>query len=95
MAAAGGDYVISYNGEVYNFKEMRRDLEDRGYAFGSQTDTEVVLNSFREWGSECVELFNGMFAFVIWDRKERSLFLARDRFGWTIMPSRGWTLFIK
>ena len=74
-------YVIAYNGEVYNFKELRTELQSNGYRFHSQTDTEVVLNAYAEWGSACVERFNGMFAFSVWDRKLRRMFLARDRYG--------------
>ena len=74
-------YVLSYNGEIYNFRELRAELEAAGYWFRSQTDSEVVLHAFAHWGSECVIRFNGMFAFAIWDRKDRQLFLARDRYG--------------
>lgn len=74
-------FTITYNGEVYNFKELRVQLETRGYHFHSNTDTEVVLNAFAEWGAKCVHKFNGMFAFAIWDTKEKKLFVARDRYG--------------
>ncbi len=74
-------YTITYNGEVYNFKELRIELEAKGYRFHSHTDTEVVLNAYAEWGDKCLSKFNGMFAFAIWDKKERKLFLARDRYG--------------
>ena len=74
-------YVLSYNGEIYNFKELRIELEAAGYWFRSQTDSEVVLHAFAEWGPECVNRFNGMFAYAIWDRKERALHFARDRYG--------------
>src|SRR4051812_24137877 len=74
-------YVIAYNGEVYNFAELRRDLVGRGRRFRTKTDTEVVLNAYAEWGPEAVERFNGMFALAIWDRTRRELFLARDRYG--------------
>lgn len=76
-----GRYVLSYNGEVYNFKELRLELEAKGYQFHSRTDTEVVLNAFCEWGTKCLDKFNGMFALAIWDKKEKSLLLARDRYG--------------
>ncbi len=72
---------ITYNGEVYNFKELRKELESRGRRFMSQTDTEVILNAYLEYGPECVERFNGMFAFAIWDDKEKTLFAARDHLG--------------
>lgn len=81
MASTSGDLVITYNGEVYNFGELRQDLEKAGHAFRTRTDTEVVLNSYAEWGPACVERFNGMFALAIWDRRRRELFLARDRYG--------------
>lgn len=76
-----GNLVISYNGEVYNFQELRKELEAAGHVFRSRSDTEVVLLAYRHWGPRCVERFNGMFAFAIWDRRRRELFLARDRYG--------------
>lgn len=72
---------IVYNGEIYNFKELRIALEQKGHMFKSNTDTEVVLHSYEEWGVDCLHKFNGMFAFGIWDEKNQSLFLARDRLG--------------
>lgn len=74
-------YVLSYNGEVYNFKELRAELESLGHQFRSRSDSEVVLHAYAQWGSDCVERFNGMFAFAIWDRNKQELFLARDRYG--------------
>lgn len=74
-------YWITYNGEVYNFIEIRRELIEKGYRFGTQTDTEVILKAYEEWGSSCLERFNGMFAFVIFDSVEQTVFAARDRFG--------------
>lgn len=76
-----GSLVIAYNGEVYNFQNIRLELEAKGYAFHSRTDTEVVLKSYQEWGKACVSRFNGMFAFAIWDKREQQLFIARDRYG--------------
>jgi len=73
--------VITYNGEVYNYKEIRKELEGYGIKFKSQTDTEVVLKAYRKWGRECVKKFNGMFSFAIWDSKKRGIFIARDRMG--------------
>jgi len=73
--------VIIYNGEVYNFKELKEQLKSKGYNFASGTDTEVVLYSYHQWGPSCVERFNGMWAFCIYDKKENILFLSRDRFG--------------
>ncbi|SHI76023.1 asparagine synthase (glutamine-hydrolysing) [Malonomonas rubra DSM 5091] len=81
MQSADGRFVLSYNGEVYNFQEIRVELEALGYHFRSRTDSEVVLNAFAQWGEKCLDRFNGMFAFAIWDKQEHSLFLARDRYG--------------
>jgi asparagine synthase (glutamine-hydrolysing) len=81
MHTADRRLTIVYNGELYNFRELRGELEARGHAFVSHTDTEVVLQAYRAWGSRCVERFNGMFAFAVWDREERTLFVARDRYG--------------
>lgn len=81
MQSKNSRYVITFNGEVYNFKEIRSELEILGHHFHSKTDTEVILNSYIQWGEECVSRFNGMFAFAIWDKVERNLFLARDRYG--------------
>ncbi len=81
MQTQDTNLTITYNGEIYNFKELRASLESLGYRFHSNTDTEVVLNAYAEWGHKCVDRFNGMFAFAIWDKKERKLFLARDRYG--------------
>ena len=81
MQTRDGRYILTYNGEVYNFKELRIELESLGYQFHSNTDSEVVLNAFAEWKDKCLEKFNGMFAFAIWDKKNQKLFLARDRYG--------------
>ena len=81
MQTADGRYVLAYNGELYNFAELRTELSARGHQFRSGTDTEVVLAAFAAWGPECVERFNGMFAFAAWDTVERTLLLARDRYG--------------
>lgn len=72
---------ITYNGEVYNFREIRAELESAGFRFRSQTDTEVILKAYEKWGTECVRRFIGMFAFSIWDARRRTLFAARDRLG--------------
>lgn len=74
-------YVLSYNGELYNFRELRAELQREGCWFHSQSDTEVVLNALARWGARAIERFNGMFALAFWDRKERRLLLARDRYG--------------
>ena len=81
MHSPGGRYIISYNGEVYNFKELKKDLISLGYKFKSGTDTEVVLYSIDHWGLKAVNYFNGMFAVSLWDTKERRLHLFRDRYG--------------
>jgi asparagine synthase (glutamine-hydrolysing) len=74
-------YALTYNGELYNTSELRRELETKGHIFKSYSDTEVVLIAYIEWGSSCVERFNGIFAFGIWDDSKQILFLARDRLG--------------
>ncbi len=81
MATEDGRFHLTYNGEVYNFPELRRELESRGHRFRSDTDTEVVLRSLVEWGPRAVTRFNGMFAFALWDAEHRALLLARDRMG--------------
>jgi len=81
MVTGDGQYTISYNGEVYNFQELRAELETLGCPFRSRSDTEVVLNAYSQWGPECVNRFNGMFAFAIWDKTRQELFVARDRYG--------------
>lgn len=74
-------FWITYNGEIYNYIELREELEKKGYRFFTNSDTEVILNSYLEWGERCLEKFNGMWAFVIYDREKNELFGARDRFG--------------
>lgn len=76
-----GRYTIIHNGEIYNYVELKELLEKKGYTFSSQTDTEVIVAAYDYWKDECVTHFDGMFAFAIWDEKERELFAARDRFG--------------
>jgi len=73
--------VIVYNGEVYNFMELRKVLEENGHDFYSDTDTEVMVHAYEQWGQDCVNKFRGMFAFAIWDSNKKQLFLARDRLG--------------
>jgi len=75
------NFVIVYNGEIYNFKEIRETLLGEGYRFASETDTEIVAAAYHHWGTQCVEKFNGMWAFCIYDRDKNNLFLSRDRFG--------------
>ena len=82
MVSEDGRYVITYNGEIYNFQELRHQLEKLGHKFRGRSDTEVMLVSFIEWGvNSSLDRFNGMFAFALWDRKNRYLWLARDRIG--------------
>jgi asparagine synthase (glutamine-hydrolysing) len=81
LSTAGGRHWIVFNGEIFNYPELTRELEARGHRFRTRSDTEVIVHAYREWGERCVERFNGQFAFAIWDRRERRLFLARDRFG--------------
>lgn len=81
MSSQDGRYWVTYNGEIYNYLEVKKELERHGYTFKTNTDTEVLLKSFIHWGTGCLHKFNGMFAFVIWDEKEKKAFVARDRFG--------------
>jgi len=81
MVSHDKQVVLSYNGEIYNFQELKAELETLGHHFRSRTDSEVVLNAWVEWGEDCVSRFNGMFAFAVWDKREQSLFLVRDRYG--------------
>jgi asparagine synthase (glutamine-hydrolysing) len=81
FASEDGRLQLIHNGEIYNYRELRRELEAAGHRFRSATDTEVILAAYREWGSDCVERFNGMWAFVLWDGARQRLFCSRDRFG--------------
>jgi Asparagine synthase (glutamine-hydrolyzing) len=81
MLDKSGRYSITHNGEVYNYLEIKNTLLKKGYTFKSGTDTEVILNSYIEWGEDCLHKFNGMWSFVIYDKIEKSLFISRDRFG--------------
>ena len=73
--------VLVFNGTIYNYRELRRELLAKGYRFFSDGDTEVILKAYAEWGERCVEHFIGIFAFAVWDRDKHTLFLARDRLG--------------
>ena len=75
-----GNLIMVYNGEIYNYIELRKELQHK-YQFRTQSDTEVLLNAYKEWGKKSLDKLNGMFAFAVWNRKEQSLFVARDRFG--------------
>lgn len=81
MQSPDGACVITYNGEIYNYKEIRRELEGKQRKFRTQTDTEVILHAYQEWGEDCLLRFNGMWSFALWDRNRQMLFCARDRFG--------------
>ncbi len=76
-----GSVQIVFNGEIYNFQELRIELAQRGYHFATRSDTEVIVHAYQEWGDACVGRLRGMFAFAIWDARRERLFLARDRFG--------------
>ncbi|MGS2805751.1 asparagine synthase (glutamine-hydrolyzing) [Nocardia sp. MW-W600-9] len=75
------DVALTYSGEIYNFRELRRELEGAGHRFTTKSDTEVVLRAYLEWGIACLERFNGMFGFALWDERSQELFLVRDRVG--------------
>lgn len=97
MCSHDGRIWITYNGEIYNFIEIRKELENFGYKFNTLSDTEVILYAWLQWGKECLNRFNGMFAFVLYDTKQNIVFAARDRFGvkplyYWISPE-GWIAF--
>lgn len=81
MVSADGRYVLTFGGEIYNYRELRAELQGKGHAFRSETDTEVLLTAFTEWGKECLSRLNGMFHFAVWDNEKHSLTLARDHVG--------------
>ena len=82
MVSNNQRYIISFNGEIYNFKDLKTILIKKGYNFKSNTDTEVMLMSFEEWGiKDSLQRFDGMFAFVVWDRNKNEFWLARDKIG--------------
>ena len=81
MLSADGRFALTFNGEIYNYRELRQELQAKNHLFRTDTDTEVLLAAFIEWGAKCLERLNGMFAFAVWDTKERRLTLARDRVG--------------
>src|SRR6266566_4707891 len=76
-----GTVWITFNGEIYNFQALRAELEGLGHRFRTGTDTEVIVHAYEQWGTDCLPRLRGMFAFGIWDRRKRRLFLARDRAG--------------
>ncbi|RPI13587.1 MAG: asparagine synthase (glutamine-hydrolyzing) [Ignavibacteriae bacterium] len=81
MHDSTGRYVIVYNGEIFNYVELRNELLEKGYKFNNNSDTEVILNLYKEYGTECQHKLNGMWALAIWDKKEKTLFCSRDRYG--------------
>jgi len=81
MTSLDGSTCLTFNGEIYNYRELREELIATGCVFRSKSDTEVLLNAYRRWGAECLSRLNGMFAFAIWDEQRREFFAARDRFG--------------
>jgi asparagine synthase (glutamine-hydrolysing) len=81
MLSADGRFAVTFNGEIYNYRGLRRQLESAGREFRTDTDTEVLLEAFAEWGNGCLARLNGMFAFAVWDEREKTLTLARDRLG--------------
>ena len=81
MASKDNKIVLSYNGEIYNFIEIREELQKKGHQFYSDSDTEVLLNAWNEWGESCIPKLNGMFAFSVHDRRENAVYLVRDRYG--------------
>lgn len=81
MRSADGRLTVTFNGEIYNYVELRQELSAKGYSFQSGSDTEVLLAAYQEWGEECVTHFNGMWGFAIWDAKKQKLFCSRDRLG--------------
>src|SRR5271157_3840504 len=81
MSNEDGTVWVTFNGEIYNFLELRAELEAHGHRFATRSDTEVIVHAFEQYGTGCLQRFRGMFAFAIWDQKRRLLFLARDRVG--------------
>src|SRR6185312_14201057 len=81
MSTADGALTVIFNGEIYNFLDLRTELQGLGAVFASRSDTEVLLHGWRHWGSAMLAKLHGMFAFALWDAREQTLFLARDKFG--------------
>ncbi|MGA9549111.1 MAG: asparagine synthetase B, partial [Rhodomicrobium sp.] len=81
MQTPDGQLCITFNGEIYNYTELKRELESCGHAFRSSSDTEVILAAYRQWGKDCLSRLHGMFAFAVYDKRAATVFLARDRAG--------------
>ncbi|MES2764191.1 MAG: asparagine synthase (glutamine-hydrolyzing) [Bacteroidota bacterium] len=81
MCDTSANYWITFNGEIFNYIELREELKNNGHRFITQTDTEVIIEAYKEWGVDCIQRFNGMFAFALWDKKNNRVFCARDRAG--------------
>ncbi|MDH4157390.1 MAG: asparagine synthetase B, partial [candidate division Zixibacteria bacterium] len=81
MANEDGTVWITFNGEIFNYVELRPELEELGHCFRTHSDTEVIIHAWEQWGKDCLERFNGQFAFAIYDRRRETLFMARDRLG--------------
>jgi len=81
MLSEDEEITLSFNGEIYNYLELKEELKSLGHTFRTNSDTEVVIKAYRTWGTECQQKFNGMWAFAIWDKAKQALFLSRDRFG--------------
>lgn len=81
MVSRCGKYVLIYNGEIYNYKELKKQLKSKGYLFDTESDTEVILNTYLEYGNSCIDLFQGMFSFIIYNISEKSIFISRDKLG--------------
>jgi asparagine synthase (glutamine-hydrolysing) len=81
MTAKNGEYILTFNGEIYNYIELKEELIKLGHKFYTNSDSEVLLKSYKEWGKSCVNKFIGMFAFAIYDKKQKSFFIVRDRLG--------------
>jgi asparagine synthase (glutamine-hydrolysing) len=95
ISGEDGSATIVFNGEIYNFRELQPQLEGRGHVFRTRSDTEAIVHAYEEYGTACVDHLRGMFAFAIWDDREKRLFLARDRAGekplyYTVTPTARW-----
>src|SRR5688572_4945318 len=81
MSNEDGTVWVAFNGEIYNFQTLRSELIERGHRFATHSDTETIVHAYEEYGTECLQHFRGMFALAVWDQRQQTLFLARDRIG--------------